>query len=162
MSGLEIGLAVASAVGTGVQAAGQIKSAHDQAEAQERASALKREQANELLSRQATNEEIMRKQLDRRMKDVNNLVSTSSSTGIALSIAEYQRDAEAAILDSHREAEFKARMLKAGADIETDLASDLVTGAYLSAGGTVLTGAYKTYDIFKPASSKTQNLPGVT
>lgn len=161
MSGAEI-LGGMALLGAGVNAYGQVSAAQSQEEAQIKAAELKREQAKELLSRQSTNEGIMRERLTRTMKDINNLVDSGSSTGTVVAIAEYQRDAEAAILDSRREAEFKARMLREGADIETDLASDLVTGAYFSGAGTILTGAYKAYDIFKPASPKTKDLPGVT
>lgn len=159
MSGMEVlgGLAI---LGTGVQAISQVSAANAQADAQTKAAQLKHQQAQELLSRQATNEELMHTQLTKRMKDIENSVNIGASTSTALAVAEYQRDAEQAILDSRREAEFKAKMLNAGADIETQLASDIVTGSYLSATGTMLTGAYKIYDIFKPASSTPQPLFG--
>ncbi len=161
MSGMEA-VAIVGAAGTALNAVGQVSSAHSQAEAQRKAAYLKQQQADELLARQKINEEILRERNTKLVHEQGAIATGETSDQTIYGLAKYQRDLEDAVLDTRREAEFKAKMLREGAAIEADLASDIETGSYLSAGGTILTGGVQAYSLLKPASSTTKSLPGVS
>jgi hypothetical protein len=52
------------------------------------------------------------------------------------------------IANSRREAEFKAQMLRAGADIDSQLASDSITAAWIGAGGTAISSGANIYSAY--------------
>lgn len=151
MDPITIGLLASTALGTGLSIFGQIKGASAQAEAQARQADAKRFQAAELLQRQEINERIMREQAEfqERFAGMRSRGTTNTGLGDVLRI---RRDLESNLLTSRREAEFKAKMLRMGADVETQLASDLKTAGWLSSGGTLLTSAASTYNIMRGPS----------
>jgi hypothetical protein len=156
------GLEIMAAAGLATSVYGQIKSGADRAGAQEYQAALKNIQANELLEREAINEQIMREKAELMSLDYGAAFAASGREGAGLGgILKIHKNVEDSIANSRRDAEFKARMLRAGAEIDTKLASDLVSASYVGAGGTILTGVAKAYDIYAGPSSKTRSLPGV-
>src|SRR4051812_6920885 len=64
MSGIEVGLIASAALGAGTQVAGNVMAANAKADATARSGALKRQQADELMSRQVINERIMRERAE--------------------------------------------------------------------------------------------------
>lgn len=160
MSGVELA-AGAAIVGTATSVYGQIKGAQAQSEANEAKANLQREEADELLDRQAMNEKILRQNAAQAGLEYSATVGSNgldqSGIGGLLTI---QKNLDQTVSDTRREADFKAKMLRAGADIETGLASDMVTASYIAGGGNILGAAAKGYSAFKPPGTPT-SLPQV-
>jgi hypothetical protein len=156
MSGMEpvlIGMAIA---GGTANAAGQVSAAKSQAEAAQKDAAIKNMQADELLSRQQINEQIMREQADRLELGYGSLAADTGGAGTGIGgVLKIRQDVEQNISNSRRDAEFKAKMLRAGAAVETSLASDGVTASYLGAGGSILGGAASAYKLYSGPSRAT-------
>lgn len=163
---MPVALIALAAIGTAATIYGQISAANAQAEAQQREIELKKIQANEMLERQAINEQIMR---DKEAWLENHAGSDNGTSGSSLvGIMRYRKDLAQNIATSRREAEFKAGMLKMGAEADAKLASDTMTAGYISGAGTLLTGAANVgyqYSQAKspsaPPSNKVASLPGV-
>lgn len=148
MSGMEIPLIIGMVAGTGTQVAGGIMAANSQADAQNRNAALKKLQADELLSRQTINEKIMRDQAEKVAKGYSVGFAASGREGAGIGgMLQIKRDTEENILNSRREAEFKAQMLRSGADIDQSLASDYQTASYITGAGSLLSGGANIYSI---------------
>jgi hypothetical protein len=159
MTGVEIGLGIAALVGTGAQVYGNVAAARSQEEAARREAEFKMIQADELMERQRINEQIMVEQGDEMGSAyVAAFASTGRGGGGVGGQLRIKRDVERSIANSHREAEFKAKMLRAGADVEMDLASDAVSAAWISSAGSVLTTGANVYNLYKP-NKKAENLP---
>ncbi len=139
MTGAEIPLIIA-AVGTGTQVYGSISSANNQAEAQRRDAALKNEQANEILAREAINRTAIDKQtvLDQGAYAAAFAASGREGGGIGGQIDIFN-SAQEIISNARREAKYKSDALRQGADIQASLASDIVSSSYYTGAGTLLT-----------------------
>lgn len=126
-------------LGTAISAYGQVSAASSAAEAQQADAAAKREQAGELLQRQAINERIMQEQAERQQSAAGSGSAMSGLEGTSLgSIMTIRKTTLENIALSRRDAEFKAKLLRQGADVQTDLASDMITAGYISGAGTLL------------------------
>lgn len=143
MTGLEIGLAIAAAAGTGMQVVGSIKEGYDKADAANRSAAMKYAQADELMSREAINEQLMSEHA--REAELH-----QSGFGGMMKI---RSDLQFNLTQSKRDAEFKARMLRAGAEMDTNLASDSIAAGWIGGASTFLKSGYSMYKDFKPAKS---------
>ncbi len=155
--------AAIAAVGAGVAIYGEIAGANSRADALRADSRNKNRQADELLARQRINEAILRDQSEFSQRDY---VASFAATGVEGSglggVVRLRKNLEEQISNSRRDAEFKARMLRAGANVDSQLASDAMTAGYLRGTGTALTAAGSGYDSYNNAKppSTTQNLPG--
>lgn len=155
-------LAAMAAVGGALSLYGTIKGANDQADAVERNSALKRQQADELMARQEINEQIIREQSEKSSLSYGASFAGTGREGAGIGgILQIHRDAQEQILNTRRDAEFKARQLREGADIQSDLASDSITSAWIGAAGGLLATGASTYKAMSPPGGTTQSLPGV-
>lgn len=159
MSGAEVMIA-SQIVGSGTSIIGNIQEAKRTEEAAQRNAQLKNMQAQELLERQAINEEIIRNQAHKSGLRYGSGFAARGGQGAGLGgILAMRRTAEQDIMNTRRDAEYRARLLRAGAQIELDLASDAMSAAYLQGFSTLLTGSTRTYNAMRPASSSTQSLP---
>ncbi len=147
-------LAITAAVGAGVNVAGTLMSANAKANADQQSAALKYKQADELMSREAINEDIMRTQEGRTEDQFR---AASGSTGFANTgiggVLRMRSDLSKNIGLSQRDAAFKAEMLRTGAQIDTNLASDERSAGYVAAAGSVLGGAEQVYSLYKKSSN---------
>lgn len=159
MSGIEVGLIATAVLGSGTQVAGNVMAANAKADATARSGSLKRQQADELMSRQVINERIMRERAEISAGTYAGASGLGESGGGIGGVLQIHADLEESIINTRREAEFKAKMLRAGADIDNDLASDGVSAAWISGAGTVLSGGANIYNIMRPPSSKPTELP---
>lgn len=143
--GAEIGLGVL-AIKTGSEIYGQIASASAKEDAARRNALLKEQESEELLYRQFQNEQIVRENADNQVElaYAQAGMQGGASRGIAEAI-EINRITTRNILMSRHEAEYKARMLKQGAEVESQLASDAMSASYITSAGTLLTGAGQGY-----------------
>lgn len=149
----------AAIVGAGVQIYGQLKAASAQADAQEREAELKMFQADELMRRQAINEQVMR----------DNVAEAELATGGDSGVEDtglgarmrLRKTLAQNLQNSRREAEWKARMLGMGAEADLRLASDALAAGGISAIGTGIRGAgafANYYDNAGPPDSTTKEL----
>lgn len=156
---------VAALGGVGLSAGSQIDAASAKSNAAQREAGLLNLQARELLEREAINEEIMRQQSELQQKDYGAAAAATGLGGEGIGgIVRMRANLETTIANSRRDAEFKARMLRAGAEIQGNLASDIYTSGLIGAGGTILTGVgnYAGYAAsYGKPSSTTQDLPKV-
>lgn len=143
-------------VGAGLTLYGQIAGASAQAEAAEKQSHLKNMQADEMLSRQAINEKTMLEQSKRIEGEYANSFAATGGEGAGIGgQMEIHRTTLENIALTRRDAEFKANMIRMGAEIEMSIASDIKTASYISGAGTILTGAAQAYTTLKgPGQSK--------
>ncbi len=151
MSGVETGLLIGSIVGgTGLNIWGNISAASAQAEAAERQAAMKHAQAGELLARQSINEDILHRQGEELQSQyIASFGSTGKQGGGIGGALRIKKDIDENIMLSRREAEFKASQLRAGADIDTQLGSSLMTSAILGSVGSALTSGAQAYSLFR-------------
>lgn len=132
MSGLEAPLIIAG-VSSAVSTYSSIKSGFDQAKAKEREAALMNLQADELLARQLINEKIMREESERRQLQFGSaFAATGAGGGGVGAILKMKEDLESNIELTRRDANFKADMIRRGADINLQLASDIRVGSIIS------------------------------
>lgn len=159
---MSLPLLIIGAVGALAQGIGTILSGNAQADAATKNADFKHQQADELLARQAINEQILRDEADRQKLQMGSIAGGSGlgGSGIGMKLA-IMKNLTESISNSRRDAEFKAKMLNAGAEVDTQLASDIQTAGVISGVGTVLTGAYKAYDAYSPASNNRSSLPKV-
>jgi len=142
---------IALIAGAGIQLYSSLSAAGAQRDAMERDAFLKGMQADELLARELINEQIMREQAEDVKKTYVSRAGSMGGGGLGLGgVVKMKYNLERTIANSRRDAEFKARMLRAGADIQTQLASDVYTAGLIGAGGTILTSAGKAHDRFSP------------
>jgi hypothetical protein len=149
-------LFIVGAIGAVVKGIGSILGGASQADAANENAKIKREQADELLAREEINAEIIR---DQARKEKGVLLSQlagmgGGGSGIGLQL-ELDRNLALTLSNNRRDAEFKAKMLRRGADIDTKLASDYMTSGIISGVGTVLTGAASSYLDYKKYFDKT-------
>jgi hypothetical protein len=135
-----VGVAIAT-VGTGLTIYGELSAASSRADAAQKNAAIKQQQADELLARQSINEGIMREQADSSSHSYVAGFAASGREGAGLGgVLKIKKDLEDNITNSRREAQFKASLLRQGAEIDSQLASDTMTAGYLSGAGTLLSG----------------------
>lgn len=150
---------IIAGVGLLTQFVGGIMAGSAQAEAAERNARLKNQQADELLAREAINEQIMREQGERTVLGYQAAFSDTGREGGGIGGAlTIHREVERSILNARRDAEFKARMIRAGAAEDVRLAGDLRTASILSGFGGVMSGAADIY-MRHGVSKKIQDLP---
>lgn len=144
---MPLALGIIAGVGAAVQLYGMIAGAKAQSNAAERSAYFKHLQAQELIERQQINEQIMREQAVDAQKDWGSSAAGTgfAATGLGGKLRIHQRMQEA-IEHTRRDAEFKARMLRAGGDIESGLASDQMTAGYISGFGSLLGTAARIYE----------------
>lgn len=130
--------------GVVIGAIGQLYGASAQAEEARRQAAIKRMQAMELMNRMDTNQAILRRRGERVAMGMGEGFGAGAGSSLS-DRAEALVELTHLISDQRREAEFKAKMLSMGADVDTASANTYQTAGYLNAGGTLLTGAVKTY-----------------
>lgn len=158
MSGLEI----IAAAGLATSLYGQISGASAKADADRKNAQIKNMEADELLSRQTINEGIMRDQAELQGLGYQSSFASTGREGAGLGgLLTIKKNLDQNLILSRRDAEFKAKMLRMGADIDLNLASDEQTAGYISGAGTLLTGAAKIYDLSRGPSNTTQSLPKV-
>lgn len=157
-------LGAIGAISTIISGIGQVTGAAEKAEAAKQNAALKDLQANELLARQAINEQIMRDQSEKTQDAYASAFASTGREGGGISgVLQIMRDTEQNISLSRREATFKAQILRTGAEQDMKLSSDIMTAGFLSGAGTLLTGAGTAYDRIDryKAPGEPKNLPGV-
>lgn len=155
--GAAIGVA---AIGT--QVYGAISSASSKADAARQDAALKNQQADELLSREQINEQLILDQSELAQKSYGSAFASTGREGAGIGgILQIQKSTAQSIANDRRDADFKAKMLRAGANIATNLASDTETAGYITGAGTILAGAGKIASLNMPPSSKTVEIPKV-
>lgn len=157
MAAIPIGLAV---VGAGTQIAGTIMGANAQSEAAQKSAALKRLQAQELLKREAQNELILQENGVKLENQFSTAFAATGGGGGLGGVLEIHRQVQQNILTAREDANFKAQMLNAGADVETSLASDTMAASYVTGAGTVLGLGAKFWDVYGKYSGN-QTLPKV-
>lgn len=128
----------AAVVGTGLSVYGQIKSAQDQADIDSQKATLARVQAQEVLDREQINDANMQQSTLRAKLDFGSAFAATGRQGGIGSQLELQRQADEQIALNDREANFQAKMLQAGADMNDQLASETRTSGYINAAGTLL------------------------
>jgi hypothetical protein len=156
-AGVMAGVAVA---GTAVQMYGEYEAAQSKAESEARQAAMKRQQADEVQARQTINEGVMREQEYHSEGDYVTKVGGHGVEGSWFGgMMRMRQDLAYNIAATRREADFKAQMLREGADVNTQLASDSKTAGYLGIGASLITGAGKAYTAANKPSGIAQDLP---
>jgi hypothetical protein len=159
---LPVVLAGMAAVGAGISIYGQIKAAQDKEEAAQFEAYLKGLQADEMMSREAINEGIMRDEAFRSGLAHQAAFSGTGREGGGIGgILTIKETTDRNIQLARRDAEFKASMLRKGADMDQKLASDLMTSGYIGAAGTLLTSSaslYGSYSNYGKPSGDTKGL----
>jgi hypothetical protein len=156
-----VGAAIAVA-GIAIDVIGRVNEADDQADAAARTAAIKDAQARELLERNAINEKILRERAEFQEHGYIAAVADTGFGGGGLGgVMKIRRDLAMTLENNRRDAEFRARMLRAGADVDMQLASDAVSASYISGAGTILSQGAKTYTAYSAPSSTTSSLPKV-
>ncbi len=130
-----IALGVA-AIGAGVSAYGSIKSANDQSDAMQQDAHLKELQAQEVEREQgarATEEAID------NQKTLGEIKAGYSESGLGLSgsnllsLESTYGDMQRQLAEQQKEADYKAMMIRAGASVESQQASNIQTSGYINA-----------------------------
>lgn len=137
MGAAALAIPIIQGIGAITSIYGQLKGASDRADAARNEADLKRQQADELMSRELVNEQTMNKQSAIAQLQVGAQFHglEGGNIGEILNIQNVTREN---LVNSRRDAEFKARMIRSGADIDERLASDVQTAAGWSAAGTLL------------------------
>lgn len=143
---MEYVAAVLALAGVGTSIWSQIKQGQDAEEAAQRNAAIKEAQAQELLSREMVNENIMQEQGDQAALEYGTKGGGVVDIGGMLRL---KRNVESNIALSRRDAAYKARMLRMGADVDLQLGSDQKTASILGAVGTGASGAANAYSLYK-------------
>jgi len=132
-----------------------------QADAAERKAELDIEQANELLQRERINEDLLIKK-EKEMETYGTYLSGSrgtQDTGLGARLKLYE-NLQQALSNMRRESLFKAKMIRAGAEVSRELASDIQVGTALSAAGGLLKGGYVGYRSLDRSSDNTRDVVG--
>lgn len=152
-------LAIAAIVAAGVEIYGQVSAANARADAESRQAQIQRLQAQELLDREGINEQLMRDQAGRASLEYGAFQGSTGVEGGGIgAILRLKSDTEQNIANARRDAEFKAKMILMGAQVNDQLASDTMTAGYLQAAGTALRTGASVYDMYR-APSNPQSLP---
>lgn len=131
-------LLATAAIGAGVAAYGAIKSADDQADVLQKDADLKNQQAQEVEREQG--ERTLEEGIDNQ-KTLGQIKAGYSESGLDLSgsnlysLESTYADMSRQLAEQQKEADYKAAMIRAGASIESQQASDTQTAGYLSAAG---------------------------
>lgn len=158
--GIDDYLIAATVVSVGTQIYGSISGANAEKEAQERQRALTEQQIAELEARQRINEQVIREKSAYAQSNYQTAFSSSGRAGAGIGgIIKMRKDTEDNIALSRRDLEFKAYMMRAGADIDAELASDRMTASYITGVGTLLGAAGNLYATNKMIGP---NKPGIT
>lgn len=143
-------LAGAAVIGSGLEVYGNIKAAQQKSDAVKAEAALKEAQANELLDREKINEGLMQEQESSIESGyVSAFADTGREGGGIGGVIKLRNQLQKNIDISRREASFKAQMLRAGANIDTTLASQQLSASYIGGAGTILTRGAEAYSAFK-------------
>lgn len=148
--------------GTLINGVSTVLTGFAQADAARKNTELKRQQADELMARQAINEQIIREEGEKEKSIAGSQAAGSGlgGTGIGMKLAIID-NVNRTIANTSRDAEFKAKMLRAGAEQDTQLASDYVTSGIISGAGSVLSASgdhYLKWDKYGSPSSSTKGL----
>lgn len=153
-------LAVAAIIGAGLSIFGSIQQGQEKAAAAQQDAALKNAQADELVSREKVNEGLIQQQSFEAQLDYGSAAAATGGEGTAIGgIMQIKKNTAITLANGQRDANFKAQMLRSGANIATNLATDEVNSSYITGAGTALTGATKAYDYFQGPSSTPAQLP---
>lgn len=129
--------AITSAIGAGMDASSKADAAVKDAQ-------LKNSQAGELLSREQVNEGIIQQQSELAQGQYGAAFASTGREGAGIGgILRMRANTALTISNARRDAEFKASMLRQGANIATNLASDELTAGYITGSGTLLTSGLK-------------------
>lgn len=159
MSGAEIPIALTVA-SIGSQVVGSIMSSKSKADAAKQDAALKNMQADELISRETVNEQIIQEQSDIQQREFGAAFASTGREGAGIGgILQIRKTTAQTIANDQRDAQFKAMMLRSGANIANSLASDEIASGYVTGAGTLLSGGAKLASAFRKASSSTESLP---
>lgn len=151
MAGVLAGAAIA---GVAIQAYGAISGASAQADAARFEADSKRQQADEILKREAINEQAISDTASRQSLEFGSASASQGGEGVSIGgQVQIQGYARKQLALAQRDAEFKAEQLRAGANIDTTLASDNMRAAWFGVGGTVLTTGAKAYGMFSGPST---------
>lgn len=152
------GILIAS---TGMEVYGKIAAANAQSQARAQELKLKNIQADEILSREAVNEQVIQDNSKRTESAYSTAFAATGREGAGvggqIQIHKFTQDQ---VANLNRDANFKANMIRAGANIEANLASDVVSASYISGAGTLLTSGLRAYDAFKGPSNVPNSLSG--
>ncbi len=159
MTGIEEVAAISMIVGGGTQIAGTVAGGIAKANADNADAGIKRDQANELLGREAINEAVMKQQEGISELHTGGGIG-SSDMGLG-QVLQLRKDLALNISNSQRDANFKAAMLRKGATIDTNLANDSTTASIISGVGGAISTVGNVYNSYKPKTTST-NLPGVS
>lgn len=139
------GAAAAAIVGTGFSIFSQIEEAKAQEEAALAQATAKEAQAVELLRRNEFNIDQLQREATRfKARQLGAVVASGATIDSSVSLLQLEqtnRDLFREISAQREEALFKARALRAGADIDTRLAGDIREAGNLRAIGTAIGGA---------------------
>jgi hypothetical protein len=160
MTGIEVGLGIAAVFGAGTQTYGMIKGAAAQSAAAEQTARLKNAQADEILSRELINEQMIRENSARLESGYFVSFASTGAEGGLGGVLQIQRQTERNLVNAKRDAEFKASQLRAGADIDLNLASDALSASYITGAGTILGFGAKAYSLYRK-SGTTESLAQV-
>lgn len=152
MTGIEPILIGAAVAGTGVSIFGNISAAEQQKKLAERDALLREAQAQELIERESINENALAEQGELTALHYGSGAAASGveGSGIGGQLRIYQNTVQT-ISNQRRSAEFQARMIRAGADLEREQAGNAVSSAYIQGAGSLLTaGAQLGYTYAKP------------
>lgn len=144
---MAVGAAAAVVVGTAISIKAKKKEAEAQARAARKNAQAKREQALELLDRlEVNNQSLLLEGELLKGKQETDFASRGIDVGVgsALStIEETNSLVSRQLLIDRREADFKVKQLRSGADADVRLAGDVKSAARLAQTGMLLSGAGK-------------------
>lgn len=153
-------LAIVAGIGTAASIYSQISAGQKEEEAAKKKQELANQQADEILSRELINEQAIRDQAFNAEKEYGAAFSATGREGGGIGgILAIRRNTVKALEYAKRDADFKSYMLRKGAEMDTQLASDAATASYITGAGTALTGAARIYQSESPPSSTTSSLP---
>jgi hypothetical protein len=147
-----LALGIIAGVGTAVQIGGQIAQADANNQAAAKKYSLDMQQAQEILAREKINEGILIERAGMMEAQAQAYSGAHGTSNLGLGVKLRMRSELQQTLNlARRDADWKAQMTKAGAEIDRQLASDQMVGTILGSIGTGLTGAYKVGSLFQPS-----------
>lgn len=156
-----LALPIIAGIGVATQATGMVVNGIAQADAAERNAALKNAQADELLAREEINQELMREQAFQAEQNFGSAFAMTGKEGGGIGgMLTIHSQLERNLRLSRREAEYKAKILRAGGDIDRQLGSDLQTAGWITGAGTLIGGATNIYQRYRP-KDESGSLPTV-
>lgn len=156
-----LALPIIAGIGVATQATGMVVNGIAQADAAERNAALKNAQADELLAREEINQELMREQAFQAEQNFGSAFAMTGKEGGGIGgMLTIHSQLERNLRLSRREAEYKAKILRAGGEIDQQLGSDLQTAGWITGAGTLIGGATNLYQRYGP-KDKSGSLPTV-